>query len=330
MPVNIDVHATRCYWIIPRPKDRHWEGYKACADIWDCCVALNEHLDNMTWYAGKVGFYKEVWKKHGALNDSEATRMKAAQQATSKRRFEMIKAGVWEEPTLLAPPVGQSAFGEQIDKIFEIMSAGTGITTARWKGAQAGELEGSRTNLKLERAVISAIQDSYEPIIRAIIEDLFPGQFQDYYFEWIQSEQFDELEKAELESLRADIVAKASSIMTRAELRERLGLSPEPDGPTLAEEQQEALKALAAQTGQPSASSANASNAEEPPPRQPTRSDAYSARDQGRFAQFVQYWEDQGYSRHEIIQRCGMSKATLPRWLRAEEDREVRTLDTHV
>ena len=325
-PVNIPLHATRCWWISPRPRDRHWAGYTALADIWDCCVALNEHLDNMTWYAGKVGYYKEVWMKHGALNDSEASRMKTAQQESSKRRFEMIKSGVWDPPQLLAPPVGQSAFGEQIDKLFELMSSGTGITSARWKGAQAGELEGSRTNLKLERAVISAIQDSYEPILRAIIEDLFPGQFHEYEFEWIQAEQFDEIEKAELESVRADIVAKASAVMTRAELRERLGLSPDPAGPTLAEEQRDALLSLQQQSqmGRAGASSEEpSSSSATTPPRQPTRSDAWAAIQEDRFPAWVQGWEDRGYSRNQIIKTAKIGRGTFFKYLSAQEAEPV-------
>lgn len=311
--VMFDIHATRLWWNNPRPKDRHWEGYTALAPIWEILCMIGTIESNMAWNSGKVGFYKEIWHKQGSLTDSASNSMKAAQQAGGPRRFEMVKEGSWRVE-MLAPPIGDSQFDVMLDKAYEALSSGTGLTTARWKGAQAGQLEGSRTNLRLERAVMSAIQASYEPLIRSVVEELFPGQYRDYYIDWTRDEQLDDLERAELAQTKVSTAIQILQIGTIEEARTHVGLVGDLSlEETAAYAQMQVLKEMGAQgQGQDNQDGSKPSD-------KPTREDAYQARADAEFTRFVAHWEAQGYSRRAIVNACGMSSHTLYDWLSAEK-----------
>jgi hypothetical protein len=316
--VLVDIHASRLWFNNPRPKDRHWQGYSALAPIWEILCMIDTIERNMAWNSGKVGFYKEIWYKQGSLTDADATAMKAAQQAAGPRRFEMIRDGTWRAE-LLSPNIGDSQFDVMLDKAYEALSSGTGLTTARWKGVQQGQVTGSRTNLRLERAVMSAIQASYEPLIRSVVEELFPGRYPEYYIDWTRDEQLDDLERAELDKMKAETQAQVADIASVDERRKIMGLhGPPPEGVdggiSTAHEQQKALQELA------KAGAQGPGGEKEKPADKPTRSDAYAARDQRVFGLFVSHWKGQGYSGKAIQRECGMSSKTFYRWLGEERD----------
>jgi hypothetical protein len=290
-------------------------------------VAVREILDNIAWYTGKYGAGLFVLPKKGPTNDDLAAAAETGLKNVSKRRFFMYNTNAFDAPTWQSPDLGEAALGAALESCYGMLAAGTGLPKTRWYGAQAGNLEGSRTNLKLEWGVISAIQASYEPILRGIIADLFPNQFPDYTIRWKIQGQMDDMEKAQLDSLRADVVAKLGSVATRSELRLRAGLAGEPEGPTLAEEQQQAILKLAEKTGGGTGRPGQSprANPERPPPTRPTRSDAQAAIQAGTFPTFVAQWEGQRdpesgrpWSRNTIASACGLSSATMYRHLPQE------------
>lgn len=307
---SIPVHASRFWWLNPRPKDRSWQGHTALAPIWAVLVAMREHLDNMATYAGKFGAGLLLIRKKGATDDELADEMDSALQNVGKRRHLQLNINAYEDAEWKTPTLQETGMVSQIESLYGMLSAGTGLPKTRWYGAQAGNLEGSRTNLKLEWGVISAIQASYEPIIRAIVHDLFPGQYPEFEIKWRMEYQMDDTEQAELQNLRADAVQKLSTVASMEELREIAKLSgPTPTGPTMAQEQQDAVMKLATATkasATPNKPSPPYSSAEEP-----TRADAKRAIRYEVFPSFVAHWEARGYSRSDIIRATGIGRATF-------------------
>jgi hypothetical protein len=328
---SILIHASRFWWLVPRPKDRSWKGYTAVSGIWSVLVAMREILDNIGSYAGKFGAGLLKIGKKGPTNDALSDEITTALQNVSKRRHFLFNTSAIESVEWATPNLSEHGPDGMLDACYGMLSARTGLPKTRWYGAQAGALEGSRTNLKLEWGVISAIQATYEPIIRAIVEDLFPGQYSDYRIQWKLEAQMDDLEKAELLNLRATAVSQLSPVASIEELREIANLPKEMPDKTLAQEQQEAIKELAQVSG-PSAGAGDSPQAERSQakapqkPSQPNRSDARAAIKDGVFPAYVAYWEALGYSRNKIIQGSEIGRGTFYRHVNSE----VRTHELHL
>lgn len=339
-PVNVHIHASRTWVVCPRPKDRSFVGITALEPIWETCYTLRQHVDSMASVAQKWGAFMMIIKHTGDLTSTEADRMETAAKNLSKRRYFLLQSGVWDME-MVAPPMGDSAIPEQIDILYGMLASGTGLPKTRWIGAQAGELEGSRTNLKLEYGVISAIQASYDPIIRQIIGDLFPGTvFPRFKIRWRLEYQMSEMEKAEVMALKADTALKILQMGTLVEARNHVDLKD----PLSIEEtaafaqQQQQLDAQKEMAEGLKAIGGSGNPGEHKEPSKPTRGDADQARADGVFTRFVSHWERQvdpetgkTYSRRGIIRACGMSTHTLYDWLREEQPKEeLRRSDLHL
>jgi hypothetical protein len=324
---SILIHASRFWWLVPRPKDRSWKGVTALAPIWSTLVAMREILDNIGSYAGKYGAGLMKVRKKGPSNDALADEISTALQNVSKRRHLIINTNAVEDVAWETPNLSEHGPDGMLDACYGHLAAGTGLPKTRWYGAQAGNLEGSRTNLKIEWGVISAIQASYEPIIRAIVEDLFPGQFTDYRIKWKLEYQMDDKEQAELLDLKSRAVSQLAAIASIAELRELANLPKEMPGKTLAQEQQDALKDLAMTTGAGGPPSGNDGGGSSPastsPPRR-TRSDAWTAIRSDTFPAYVAQWEGEGWSRNQIIKDSEISRDTFYRYLNRGSSHELR------
>ena len=319
---SILIHASRCWWLVPRPKDRSWQGLTALAGIWSVLCAMREILDNIGTYAGKFGAGLLKIAKKGPTNDALTDEIETAVQDISKRRHFVYNTNAIEDVDFIAPGMSDHGPDGMLDACYGMLAARTGLPKTRWYGAQAGNLEGSRTNLKLEWGVISAIQAGYEPIVRAIVEDLFPGQFRDYAIKWKLEYQMDDTEQAELLELRSRAVAQLAQIASVEELRELTNLPKTLPAKTLAQEQQDALRELAQSQSAMQSSSNDAST--EAAPSRPTRADAKRAMEDQRFPAWVQRWEDEGYTRNQLIQLCRLGRGTFYRHLQRGESHELR------
>jgi hypothetical protein len=287
--------------------------------IWSTLVAMREILDNIGAYAGKYGAGLMKVLKKGPTNDQLSDEIETALKNVSKRRHLIINTNAIEDVGWEVPDLSQHGPDGMLDACYGMLAAGTGLPKTRWYGAQAGNLEGSRTNLKLEWGVISAIQASYEPILRAIVEDLFPGQFRDYTIKWKLEYQMDDTEQAELLEIKTRAATSMAQYASVKEIRETVGLPEELDGQTLAQEQQAALKELAAASGGTGGPPPGGGSTEPaPPPSQPTRSDAWAAIENRAFPAWVARWEAEGYSRNQIIQHTRMGRGTFYRYLNQE------------
>jgi len=321
--INVFFHVSRCFLINPRPKDRSWIGVTALEPIWEVLYTLRQHLDSMTVIAQKSGLGLLKVDHQGDLTSTEADRMNSALQAASKRRYLMVDPNVWTKFEYITPELAKTGLPEQIAIAYGMLAAGTGLPTTRWIGAQAGNLEGSRTNLKIEYGVISAIQASYEPVIRALVEELFPGQFLSYKVKWRMEYQMDQLEESQVLSQKAGAIQQLQGIATLEELRKKLKLPADitPEETLGAQNQERQLEATK-ELGRGLQAASGAKPGQGARPAAPTRQDAYQARSDGRFTQFLAYWQEQGFSTNRIRVLCGMGKHSIPKFLREESARE--------
>jgi hypothetical protein len=295
---------------------------------------MREVLDNIGSYAGKFGAGMLTVAKKGPTNDALSDEISTALANVGKRRHFLYNTNAIESVSWESPNLSEHGPQGMLESCYGMLAGGTGLPKTRWYGAQAGNLEGSRTNLKLEWGVISAIQASYEPIIRAIVEDLFPGQFKEYTVAWKLEAQMDDMEKAQLQKMRADSVTALAPVATKIELRKIAKLPDVMVGKTLSEEQQEAIKDLA-QTTNPQGPSGAAekrvtSSAESQPqkPTTPNRSDAVQSMQDGSFPAYVAYWEAMGYSRNGIITQSEIGRGTFYKYLK--QSQEVRTSELNL
>jgi hypothetical protein len=322
--VNVTFDASRCWIINVRPVDRSWVGMTSMESIWEVLYDLRQHLDSMTVICQKMGMGLLAVQCQGDISSTESGRMNDVLQAASKRRHIIYDPNVWTKFEYIAPELAKTGLPEQIDIAYGMLASGTGLPKTRWIGAQAGALEGSRTNLKIEYGVISQIQSSYEPTLRVIVEDLVPGQFRDYKIKWRLEYQQDPQEEAQVLATQASAIQSLGGIMTMEEIRKKLRLP----GTINPEETVSAINAnrqleMSKELGKGMAAAAGGKPPEKgkAKPTQPSRADAYEARDQGHFTSWWQDWRTQGFGQNEMIRLCGMGKNTPTEWIREEAAR---------
>ncbi|MFX1476372.1 MAG: hypothetical protein ACFFCO_13000, partial [Promethearchaeota archaeon] len=223
-----------------------------------------------------------------------------------------------------------TGISEQIDILYGMLSAATGLPKTRWIGAQAGDLTASRTNLKLEYGVISRIQAEYDPILRAIVHDLFPGQYREFKIKWKMEYQMDELEKAQVLQVQAGAIQGLMSVLSGEEIRKILGYEGDiPLEETVAGQQQEQRLEATKQLGmglQAAGGAQGGQPAKTVLPSEPTRADAWNAIKAKRFPEFVAYWEGMDYSRNEIMRRAQIGRSTFYKYM-DEQQGEVKRIE---
>lgn len=326
--VNVDVHGTRCWIITPRPKKRTWLGYTALEPVWEILYTLRQHLDSLTFIAQKYGLTIPYIEHDGDLTSTESDRMEAALKNLSKRRYLMVQPTIWRNFELKTPDVSKAGLEGQIDILYGMLAAVTGLPKTRWMGAQAGDLTASRTNLKLEYGVISRIQAQYDPIIRSIVNDLFPtNPFTAYKIKWKLEYQMDKLEEAEVLNMMAGAIPNLAQALTMEEIRKRLGYTGSIDlAQTVAGQQQAQRLQASKELGmglQAAGSASQTPTAMSSLPSEPSRADAVAAIDRGEFPEFVAYWEGMGFSKNRQIKLCRMGRSTFYEHLKRQETRQV-------
>lgn len=131
-------------------------------------------------------------------------------------------------------------FGPNIDALFEVLSASTGIPKRILMGSERGELASSQDKTNFDDRVTDRRAEYAEPIcVRQFVDRLVdhqalpmpssdaPDARNGYRLDWPQRDQLDETEKAKVALMYARInQAAGETVITDDEIRELLGLPP--------------------------------------------------------------------------------------------------------
>jgi hypothetical protein len=198
-----------------------WKGTSSLDPVWDDLVTLR----NMRWAMGQTmyrtgaGFF-DVTLTGRELDEIDEFIAEGYFDNLSERgyfahsEFETLDVKGFQ---------GKALNPEQYYlPVMENISCGTKIPLAILRGAQAGALTGSETNLKEYFKVVSNEQTAYEDGIRDLITRMALAKklkLQDYVLDWRAPFVLTEVEKLDLEVKRMQVITAKGQFMLRNEIR---------------------------------------------------------------------------------------------------------------
>jgi hypothetical protein len=227
---RLKIHFTRTILWATRftgQETDEWKGTSTLDPVWDDLVTLR----NMRWAMGQT-----MYRTGAGFFDVELTGPDPLSPLEDDRVQAFVDSGYFDdlnERTYFAHTnfekldikgfQGKALNPEQYYlPVMENISCGTKIPLAILRGAQAGALTGSETNLKEYFKIVSNEQTAYEDGIRELITRMALAKslkLQDYVLDWRAPFVLTEVEKMDLEVKRMQVITAKSAFMLRNEVR---------------------------------------------------------------------------------------------------------------
>jgi hypothetical protein len=223
---RLRIHYSRTILFATRftgQETEEWKGTSVLDPVWDDLVTLR----NMRWAMGQT-----MYRTGAGFFDLTLTGREEAdiEQFIANGEFDDLNercywAHTENEAIDIKGFAGKALNPEQYYlPVLENISCGTKIPLAILRGAQAGALTGSEVNLKEYFKVVSNEQTAYEDGIRDLIARMslakkLKVEGKDYVIDWVAPFILTEVEKADLEVKRMQIISAKAPFMRRNEIR---------------------------------------------------------------------------------------------------------------
>lgn len=211
-----------------RPIGRGYTGRSVLEPIWERLVELRYTIHSMTFYDMKIGHGALVAYSKAGFGEDALAKWQSAFEDMSNKRAIVVDEGQVSRIEFVGAASQATDFENHIKTLLEQIAIGLEMPVDLLKGASAGGVVGSETNLKLGEIQERKIQKDIEEYIREVVERM--GFYREYDIDWNVKYAQDEEEQAKIAQTTAQAYATKLSFMTIDEVRNEYGLAPLPDG----------------------------------------------------------------------------------------------------